>query len=117
MSSAATSPIWLTAKTRMVTERRLRKWSFAGHLALTWYSFWLIVFSIWTTYTDNSSLLNFMNIGLSVLIFGLSGLFYGLKLDSQADTFRASYLDLQKIWRSSAGDQAKLDKYHANLDR
>lgn len=115
MNAPDLSPIWLTAKTRMVAEKRLRLWAVVAHLALSWFSFCLIAASVWAAFNDVDWRYNAANILLSVFVFGLTLILYGFRFEERAGQFRECYLKLQAIDRGSLADQQKLDKYHELL--
>lgn len=47
--AAPMARIWLTYKTRIISEKRFKSYALVSHLALTWYAFLSIVFSIFQT--------------------------------------------------------------------
>ncbi|HJP67697.1 MAG TPA: SLATT domain-containing protein [Sphingomicrobium sp.] len=114
-----TAPIWLTYKSRMNAERRLHRYGVVAHLAISWYSFLLIVFGIFqskiniATGTDVSPLA----IVLSVLVFGLSLIFYGFRFEERAAKYRDCYLTLQRLYRSGAAVSKKMREYTTLLER
>lgn len=111
--------IWLTYKTRMHSEARYKNYALVSHLALTWYAFLSIVFSI---YQENisehlgSSGANQASLVISVLTFGLSLIIYGFRFEDNARTHRDCYLRMQSVYQSSDADHDKLDQYRKLLD-
>lgn len=116
--SSELAPLWLTAKARINSERRLRSYAVLSHLLLTWYAFWTIVFSV---YQDNVGSkigpveASKLGIILSVLTFGLSLVISGFKFEERASVYRGCYLKLQALYRSNAQED-KLSIYHQILE-
>lgn len=112
------APLWLTAKARINSERRLRGYAVLSHLLLTWYAFWSIVFSV---YQDNigekigSVEASKLGVILSVLTFGLSLVISGFKFEERASVYRECYLKLQALYRAKADDN-KMVMYHQILE-
>ncbi|MDT7536077.1 SLATT domain-containing protein [Sphingobium sp. SA2] len=107
-----TEKIYITYKTRMTTEARLRLTGKVSHLLLSWYSFWIIAISV----IELSGKYTFANsqvvvTAMSVLIFGLSLFIYGERYDDKANQFRNCYLDLQELYESSLDENAKMEQY------
>ncbi|MES2337107.1 MAG: SLATT domain-containing protein [Pseudomonadota bacterium] len=111
--------IWLTYKTRIISERRLKAYALVSHLALSWYAFLSIVLTIYqnnlaaqlgATAATQASLV------ISVLTFGLSLIIYGFKFEESARTFRECYLRMQSIYQSAEPDSVKLSEYSRALD-
>jgi hypothetical protein len=113
------SRIWLTYKTRMNSERRLSRFAVLAHLAITWYSFLLIVMSVFQLQIERAAGTDIASfaIVLSVLLFGLSLIFYGFRFEEKASQFRECYLSLQKLYQSDGSSAEKLREYHRTLDR
>ena len=113
-----TSRIWLTYKARINAERRLKGYGILAHLAITWYSFLLIVLGILQSRIDAASGADAgpLAIILSVLVFGLSLLFYGFRFEERAGQFRECYLKLQRLWQDEGAALEKLEAYSGILD-
>lgn len=115
-----TNRIWLTYKTRMVTEKRFKRYALISHLAMSWYAFLSIVFSI---YQDRFALAlgvdgaNKAALVISVLTFGLSLIIYGFKYEDSANVFRECYLKMQSIYQSTDLDDVKSKNYLSVLDQ
>lgn len=109
--------IFLTYKTRMTTEARLRRTNFISYVLLTWYSFSLIIFSLIDLsgkfYIANFSM---VSAALSIATFAMSLFFYGERYAERADQFRNCYLKLQNLYESGANTPAKMRKYAEILD-
>lgn len=112
MTNSPAEKIYLTYKTRMTTEARLRRAALRYHLMLSWYSFCLIVVSI----IDASGKFEvaysgIVSVGVAVLIFGLSLFLYGERYNERADQIKACYLELKKLYESSLAIAPKMKKY------
>ena len=113
------SRIWLTYKARINSERRYRRYALASHLALSWYAFLSIGFSIYQDDVANKigiSSANKLSLITSILTFGLSLIIYGFKFEDSANIFRDCYLRLQSIYQSGSDGQKKLNAYQDLLD-
>jgi hypothetical protein len=110
--------IYLTYKTRMTTEARLRKTAFLSYVLLAWYSFVLIVFSL-LDLSGKFEIPNFSMISAigSIATFSLSLFIYGERYSERADQFRTCYLKLQELYSSSLSSKVKLRKYAEILDQ
>lgn len=115
--SANIDNIYLTCKTRMVSEAKLRATGKLYNLLITWYAFWLIVLSLVDLlgiykipYSD------FIFTACSIATFGLSLLVYGERHFEKAEEFRNCYLSLQKIYRSASSDENKIRRYFEVLE-
>ena len=116
MTEPDISAIWLTAKTRMISERRLRRSALLSHLALTWFSFCLICESIRLALYPGGQISLLLSLALSILVFALSLIFYGFRFEERAEHFRSCYLRLQKLNRNESSNQQKLNEYHRILE-
>lgn len=104
--------IYLTYKTRMTTESRLRRTGLTFHVILSWYSFCLIALATLSI----SGLYDASGIGIvsatcSVGVFGLSIYTYGERYSERAEQFRACYLELQRIYDSADSPNDKMNRY------
>lgn len=109
--------IYLTYKTRMTTEARLRKTALICHILLSWYSLCLIILSlieISNRFTIVDS--NVVAGGVSVAIFGLSLFIYGERYNERASEFKNCYLKLQYLYESSLSVQQKMKRYAEILE-
>lgn len=110
--------IYLTAKTRMVSEARMRSSAKTYHVLISWYSFCLIVFSI--AQISEIVFFRFSDVyfaGCSVAIFGMSLFVFGEKLYERAEQFRNCYLELQDLYNSGSSTAAKMRKYALILEK
>jgi hypothetical protein len=104
--------IYLTYKTRMTTEARLRKTALTFHLLLSWYSLCLIVLSVIDVsrrFEIESA--NIISACVSVAIFGLSLFIYGERYSERADEFKNCYLKLKSLYESSTHIEDKMIRY------
>ena len=107
--------IYLTYKTRITSEARIRLTATLLNILVSWYSFCLIVISL-IDVTENYHIAyaNILIISLSVGIFGLSLFIYGEKYFERASQFRECYLKLQKLYNSDL-DQGKMMSGYADI--
>jgi predicted membrane channel-forming protein YqfA (hemolysin III family) len=112
--------IWLTYKTRINSERRYLHYEVVSYLAMSWYSFICIVYSIYqykfykTLGVDGASQASLV---MSVLTFGLSLVIYGFKFGDCARVHRDCYLRMQSIYQSRQSDEDKIEEYRLMLDQ
>lgn len=109
--------IYLTYKTRMTSEARLRSNARISNILLAWYSFSLIAFSI----ADLSKIVSISNFSLisaagSIAIFGTTLYIYGERYSERAENFRNCYLKLKALYESSSPIQEKMQKYAEVLE-
>jgi hypothetical protein len=111
--------IWLTYKTRIISEKRFKGYALVSHLALTWYAFLSIVFSIFQTNiakTLGVEGATQASLVIAVLTFGLSLIIYGFKFEEYARVHRDCYLRMQSVYQSNSTDDVKLDEYRKLLE-
>lgn len=110
--------IYLTYKTRMTTEARLRRTAFLSYALLAWYSFILIVFSL-LDLSGSFTIPNFSMISAigSIATFSLSLFIYGERYSERADHFRSCYLKLQELYSTDISSKVKMRKYAEILDQ
>jgi hypothetical protein len=112
-----TEKIYLTYKTRMTTEARLRRTGFIAYVLLSWYSFALIAFS----FLDLSNRFRVNNFSLisaivSVGTFAISLFVYGERYTERADQFKNCYLKLQRLYESDIPATEKMARYSEILE-
>lgn len=110
--------IYITYKTRMTTEARLRKTAQTSHALLSWYAFCLIILSM----IDISGKFQITSSGMisaavSVAIFALSLFIYGERYNERADQFKNCYLKLKQLYESSIKIEQKMKKYSEILEQ
>jgi SMODS and SLOG-associating 2TM effector domain family 5 len=104
--------IYLTYKTRMSAEAKLRQTGRWLNNLMSWYSFCLIVISLsQITNTYQVYKADFIFTACSIGLFGLSLFVYGERYFEKADQFRNCYLEMQAIFESSLTTNAKMKKY------
>ena len=112
--------IWLTYKTRIISERPYQHYELVSYLAMSWYSFLNIVYSIYQYKFIKA--LGADGVGqaalvMSILTFGLSLVIYGFKFGNCASVHRDCYLRMQSIYQSKRSDEDKLEEYRLVLDQ
>lgn len=110
--------IYITYKTRMTTEARLRKTAQISHILLSWYAVCLIILSM----IDISGKFqiansNMISAAVSVATFGLSLFIYGERYNERADQFKNCYLKLKQLYESSIKIEQKMKKYSQILEQ
>jgi SMODS and SLOG-associating 2TM effector domain family 5 len=104
--------IYLTYKTRMTAEAKLRQTGRWLNNLISWYSFWLIIISL-SQITDFYQFYkaDFIFAACSIALFGLSLFVYGERYFEKADQFRNCYLEMQAVYESPLSINAKMKKY------
>lgn len=104
--------IYLTYKTRMLSEAKIRQTGRWLNNMISWYSFCLIIVSL-SQIIDVYEFYHadFVLVTCSIGLFGLSLFVYGERHFEKADQFRNCYLELQTIFESPLATNAKLKKY------
>lgn len=104
--------IFITYKTRMTTEVRLRRTGVIFHTMLSWYSFCFIILSVLDA--TGKFIISYYSIASAVgatAIFGLSLFTYGERYNERANEFKNCYLTLQRLYESSMSAQRKMAEY------
>jgi SMODS and SLOG-associating 2TM effector domain family 5 len=90
--------IWITEKVRILAEERLLQNDKIAHFATIWYSFLLVVWSLFQEqikqvvfYADQ------LNVAISVLLMVVSVSLYGLKFGQHSEYFKNCYHALQRL--------------------
>ncbi len=106
------SKIYLTYKTRMSAEAKLRQTGRWLNNLISWYSFWLIIISL-SQITDVYQIYqaDFIFAACSIGLFGLSLFVNGERYFEKADQFRNCYLEMQAVFESPLATNAKMKKY------
>lgn len=116
MANKPEEKIYLTYKTRMTTEARLRSTLYFSQILLAWYSFALIVFSLLdlsgSYLIDNFSMISAV---ASIAIFSISLFVYGERYAERAEQFRSCYLKLQALYESAESSDTKMERYSGIL--
>jgi hypothetical protein len=110
--------IYLTYKTRMLAEAKIRQSGRWLNNLVSWYSFCLIIISlshILDVYKVYQA--DFIFTTCSIAIFGLSLFSYGERYFEKADQFRSCYLEMQSLFESSLETKLKMKKYSEILNK
>lgn len=111
-----TAKIYLTYKTRMLSEALAKSHARFYSALIPWYSFVLVAFSIaqgfgYYSGKDEGLLFAIASVG----IFGLSLYINGRELWQRADDFRSCYLKLSRIYESEQTTPEKMAAYNQVL--
>lgn len=110
--------IWITAKTRMISEKRSLRYNFALNFSVSYYSVFLIVFSIFSEfYKLHFYYYDQFGISASVVILAASLISGGFHFESRAASYRSCYLELQKLYDDPVGEGEKRKRYGEILDK
>lgn len=110
------SNIWITCKTRMQAEKRLKFYSLFSLLALNYFSFIIVVSAIFSgVLSERVPFFNEINISMSVALLASSLLFQGFKFDDVARLHRECYLRLQKLLEAPGERTEILGQYYEVL--
>jgi hypothetical protein len=115
-SNSKTEKIYLTYKTRMLSEALARSHARFYTALIPWYSFLVIALSISQGfgYYSGSGASLFIAVS-SVGIFGLSLYINGHELWQRAEGYKDCYLKLTRIYESNASDDEKMNEYNSVL--
>ena len=92
------SRIWKTERSRILAEQRMLHYEMLAHFATIWYSFLLVVWSLFQAQLHGSfRYSDQVNIALSVLVLVVSTVLYGLKFGEKASEYKACYHELQQL--------------------
>lgn len=90
--------IWLTSKSRIYAEVRFRRYAFVAHIALAWYSLFLICLTIFGENVGlEAHVLSKLSIVLSVALLVGSVVLYGFGFEKTGAQHRECYLKLQRL--------------------
>lgn len=109
--------IYITYKTRMMSESRLRSSAYYSNVMIVWYSLALIVISL-IDLSGKFIVSNFSMISaaVSIAVFAMSLFIYGERYSERADQFRSCYLKLQALHASALSDNEKAERYSEILE-
>lgn len=97
----ADNRIWVTKKTRMEAEARLKKNQIVSNIIINYYTFAVLGFSIWSLVLDPQSniakYVTLMTVISSVGLFGVTLLISSLGYKERALQFKESYLKLDSL--------------------
>jgi len=115
-----TGNIWLTSKTRMEAEKRLKHYDLTSHLVLIWYSLWLLCLSIFSElfepYVGAVGIDN-LSTFLSASVLVLSVTTWGFKFGSEAALHRDCYLELDELLAADDSIEITQKKYSEILKK
>lgn len=89
--------IWVTRKSRIYTEKRLKSWSNLSQILMIWYSFILVLLSIWNLLYNEQSI-NLILIYGSVGVLALSIFLSSQKFIERSLAIRNCYIKLDEIY-------------------
>ncbi|MEC0106780.1 SLATT domain-containing protein [Paenibacillus taichungensis] len=93
--------IWVTKKTRMESETRLKRNHIVSNIIINYYTFAVLAFSIWSLVLDPESYVSkyvtLMTVISSVGLFGVTLLISSLGYRERALQFKESYLKLDSL--------------------
>ena len=97
----ADNRIWMTKKTRMESEARLKRNHILSNIIINYYTFAVLAFSIWSLALDPESYVSkyvtLMTVISSVGLFGVTLLISSLGYRERALQFKESYLKLDSL--------------------
>lgn len=106
---------WITSKSRMYAEKRLRLYDWVAHLLLSWLSLSVIAWSVVRSSVENGVLIDLYTAILSVFVFAFSVIVFGFKFGENAAQHRECYLRLQKLLDSGTSPDEFTQQYHEIL--
>lgn len=115
--SAVSDRIWITSKTRMISERRYQAYDLAAHLVINAASMTLLLTSIYPA--EIGAIvpgLSKLNVASSLILFASTLLVYGFKFGEKAARYRECYLKLQEILDLGLSDREMGERYSAVLE-
>ena len=114
--SALRDKVWITGRTRMLAEARLRRQGALWNLLIVWYSVALTCLSVYQLIAENDAQRNLAATILSILVLSLSIYIPTLGFEQKADQYRSCYLRLQRLLDSTSENDPIATKYHDILD-
>ncbi|WP_454849565.1 SLATT domain-containing protein [Rhizobium binxianense] len=116
MEAVATSKIndtiWITSRVRMIAERKSLRNQNISFLAVTYYSVFSVILSIFNDYYDKPyPALNEINLSASIVVLVASLVAAGFRLEARAGAFRECYLKLQRLYDEELSEAQKKMKY------
>ena len=108
--------IWITGRTRMGSEARLRRQATLWNLLIVWYTVALSCLSVYQLVAEPNSNRNVVSTIMAIIVMSLSIFIPTLGFERKADQFRACYLRLQRL-SDTVNDPATLCvQYHEILE-
>lgn len=109
---ALNNTIWVTSRVRMISERKAIINQNISYFAITYYSVFSIIISIFENYYKYPyPALSQINLSSSVVVLVASLVAAGFRLESRAALFRDCYLKLQKLHDEELDFSTKNAKY------
>ncbi|MGZ9719726.1 SLATT domain-containing protein [Rhizobium miluonense] len=100
--------IWITSRVRMIAESKALRNQKFSYVAVTYYSLFTVILSIFSAYyTKSYPLLEQINLSASVVVLVASLVAGGFRFEASASFYRECYLKLQRL---HAEDLSPLDK-------
>ncbi len=110
--SSINDTIWITSRVRMIAERKALRNQNVSFLAVTYYSLFSVILSIFDDfYVNPYPALNDINLASSVVVLIASLVAAGFRLEARASAFRECYLKLQSLYDEELADHEKRTKY------
>jgi len=106
---------WITSKSRMYAEKRLRLYDWMAHLLLSWLSLSVIAWSVARSSVENGALIDVYAAILSVFVFAFSVIVFGFKFGEGAAQHRECYLRFQKLLDAEVPEEDFIQQYHEIL--
>eukprot|EP01012_Entosiphon_sulcatum_P065338 TRINITY_DN9425_c0_g2_i1.p1 TRINITY_DN9425_c0_g2~~TRINITY_DN9425_c0_g2_i1.p1 ORF type:complete len:192 (-),score=15.22 TRINITY_DN9425_c0_g2_i1:220-795(-) len=105
--------IWITARVRMLSERKLINFQNISYIVFTYYAVFLVIISVFSNYYKvfYESFDQF-NISASIIVLVASLVAGGFRFEARANFFRECYLKLQRLVDEDLEDKPKSDKYN-----
>jgi hypothetical protein len=116
MPNDPSTSIYLTYKTRMLSEAKCKFRSRFANILVAWYSLWLIALSIIDLKSAEGQGHALFLVIISVFVFALSLIVPALGLDEKAVRHRECYLRLQRLKAEDIDNQTKVQKYYDILE-
>ncbi len=97
-SKELSDKIWITERSRIRAESRSKLNDLVAHLVTIWYSFWLIVWSLFQEPIKNSvKYYDQINTTFSVALLAMTLTLYGFKFGQRAEAYKKCYHQLQRL--------------------
>lgn len=108
--------IWITSRVRMIAERKAMRNQKVSYIAVTYYSLFTVVLSIFSNYyTGPYPALAQINLTASVVVLVASLVSGGFRFETSATFYRECYLKLQKLHGENLPPELKEEKYNEIL--
>lgn len=104
--------IWITARTRMVSEKKALVHQNVSYLTVTYYTLFTIIGSIFSEfYSKHYFYLDNILLSASIVVLVASLVSGGFRFETKASTFRECYLKLQDLEVQNIPEEEKSRKY------